>query len=325
VPALVAPAACTVSVVVCSYTEQRWDDLVDAIRSVEMQTVPPLEVIVVVDHCPALFERCVRELRGVRVVQNGRDRGLSGARNSGVEAAEGSIVAFIDDDAVADAEWLERLLPAYDDPTVMGVGGRVMPWWHSARPGWFPPEFDWVVGCSYVGLPAEKSPIRNFVGANMSFRREVLDNVGGFTSSLGRSGANGAGCEETELCIRAAHAHDGGRLIYEPSATVKHRVPAGRGTWSYFVKRCYMEGLSKAQVTHLAGSRDGLASERSYLRSTIPSGIARSLREVGVGRSTGLWRAMTMVIGVLATAFGYARARSARRALRGAPADAVRR
>jgi GT2 family glycosyltransferase len=325
VAAVVAPAACTVSVVVCSYTEERWGDLVDAVTSVRAQTVAALEVIVVTDYCPALHDRCVNGLAGVRVVANNGNRGLSGARNTGVETARGQVVAFLDDDAVAESDWLERLLVGYLDPSVMGVGGRVVPWWSAERPGWFPPEFDWVVGCSHPGLPAERAPVRNFVGANMSFRRDVLESVGGFTPTLGRSGADASGCEETELCIRASQQHDGD-LIYEPSATVRHRVPQVRASWSYFVRRCYREGRSKAEVTRLAGTRDGLSSERSYLRSTIPSGIARSIREASSGRLAGMGCALTMVVGVSATAFGYARASAAGRALpaAAAPSGAVR-
>src|SRR5439155_542168 len=76
------------------------------------------------------------------------------ARTTGIDRADrGDVIAFLDDDAVAEPDWLETMLRAYGDGSVMAVGGRIEPLWAAGRPGWFPPEFDWVVGCTYVGLP----------------------------------------------------------------------------------------------------------------------------------------------------------------------------
>src|SRR4051794_30202338 len=138
----------SVSVVICAYTMERWADLVGAVRSVQEQSAPALEIIVVVDHEPALLSRVRRELDGVIAIPNAEQRGLSGARNSALRMAAGSIVAFLDDDARADADWLAELLRAYADSDAVGVGGTIEADWLRGRPGWFPPEFDWVVGCS---------------------------------------------------------------------------------------------------------------------------------------------------------------------------------
>jgi glycosyltransferase involved in cell wall biosynthesis len=115
----------TVSVVVCAYTMARWHLLGRALESVRSQTVPAVEILLVVDHCPELLARA-EELPGVRVFANVGPRGLSGARNTGVAAARGEVVAFLDDDAMAAPDWLEHLLRPYDDPGVVGVGGRVV-------------------------------------------------------------------------------------------------------------------------------------------------------------------------------------------------------
>src|SRR5205085_69247 len=80
------------------------------------------------------------------------------------------------------------LLPAYANLEVIGVGGTVEPLWLHGRPPWFPPEFDWVVGCTYCGMPEVAGPVRNLIGCNMSFRREVFEGVGGFRSGIGRIG-----------------------------------------------------------------------------------------------------------------------------------------
>jgi GT2 family glycosyltransferase len=296
-------AAPTLSVVICAYTLDRWGDILAAVASVRGQDRPAGEVVLVVDHCLALYERASRELPGVRVVPSSGRRGLSGARNTGVAVALGDVVAFLDDDATAEPGWAERLLARYDDPAVVGVGGRVRPRWSTQRPVWFPPEFDWVVGCSYRGLPERPSRVRNFIGANMSFRRTELLAAGGFLESLGRVGTGPAGCEETELCLRLAARRPDAVLWYEPAAQVRHRVPEARTRWSYFRTRCYGEGLSKALVARYSGSGPALASERAYLRSTIPRALGRSLRRAG--RPGGLRTAGALAAGVGATVAGY--------------------
>lgn len=113
----------TVSVIICAYTQQRWEVLLDSVASVGRQTRRALETIVVIDHDSELLERAGATLRHVRVMESAGERGLSGARNTGVMAAHGEIVAFLDDDAVADNTWLEELARAYDDPNVVGAGG----------------------------------------------------------------------------------------------------------------------------------------------------------------------------------------------------------
>jgi hypothetical protein len=307
---------CRVSVVICAYTEDRWSRLVAAIESVRAQTCPAEEVVLVIDHCPPLAARARSEFTDVVVTENSSAQGLSGARNVGLQTATGDVVAFIDDDAAAEPDWLDHLTQSYEDEDVIGVGGHVEPDFSTDRPGWFPPEFDWVIGCSHAGMPSFARPVRNFVGANMSFRREALVDLGGFSQSLGRVGANAAGCEETELCIRAADWKPGGRLVYVPEARVDHYVPPGRTTCRYFLRRCYAEGRSKAVVATLAGHQRGLEDERTYLRSTVPKGIARSLWAVIAGDPAGLLRAATAIGGVASTSLGYVRAQPWPRMLR---------
>lgn len=296
---------CRVSVVICAYTEERWSRLLVAIESVQTQTRQAEEVVLVIDHCPPLAARARSELTDVIVTENCSLQGLSGARNVGLRTATGDVVAFIDDDAAAEPDWLDHLTQSYKDDDVIGVGGHVEPSFSSDRPGWFPPEFDWVIGCSHTGMPSLTKPVRNFVGANMSFRREALVDLGGFSESLGRVGANAAGCEETELCIRAAEWKPGGRLVYVPQARVDHYVPPGRTTYRYFLRRCYAEGRSKAVVATLAGHQRGLEDERTYLRSTVPKGIGRSLCAVIAGDPAGVLRATTAIGGVAWTSLGY--------------------
>jgi GT2 family glycosyltransferase len=293
------------SVVICAFADERWDALVAAVASLHEQTAPAHEVIVVADHNPGLLERARRELDGVTVVANAGERGLSGARNTGVAVATGDVVAFLDDDATAAPDWLACLTAPYADERVLGVGGVIEPDWVDGRPPAFPSEFHWVVGCSYEGMPTAPAPVRNLIGANMSVRRDVLERVGGFRSDMGRIGARPLGCEETELCIRAARELPGGVFLYEPRARVAHVVPATRTTWRYFRSRCFAEGLSKARVAALVGAGDGLSSERAYTTRTLPTGVVRGLGDARRGDPAGLARASAIVAGLVMTAAGY--------------------
>ncbi len=295
-----------VAVVLCAFAEARWNDLVRAIASVQRQERPARELIVVIDHNPTLLSRVRTEFPALTAVENQFAVGLSGARNTGLANTRSSVIAFLDDDAVAREDWLGLLEAEYRDQRVMGVGGAVEPVWEGRRPSWFPPEFDWVVGCSYRGLPVAVAAVRNLLGCNMSFRREVFDSVGGFRTGIGRVGTRPVGCEETELCIRAQQVWPNRLYLYQPAATVFHHVPAKRETWHYYRSRCFAEGLSKASVTRLVGSGQGLAAERNHALRTLPAGVLRDLAGlVRHGDFSYLGRACATVAGLGFTTAGF--------------------
>jgi len=295
-----------VSVVICSYTEQRWDDLVAAVVSLQQQSRPPLEVVVVVDYNAALLARVQRQLTGVTAVANSQVRGLSGARNDGIACSRGALIAFLDDDAVAAPDWLAKLQAHCDDPRVLGVGGWTEPSWAAGRPDWFPDEFLWVVGCTYRGFAHDIVQIRNPFGGCLCIRRQVFDEVGGFDTGLGRTSTSLRSCEETELCIRARQRWPDRFFAFEPAARIHHRVPMQRRRWRYFLRRCYAEGGSKALVSRRVGKQAALDVERAYLVRTLPCGIARGITEALTGRDpAGLRRAGAMVAGLIVTGAGF--------------------
>ncbi len=299
----------TVSAVVCTHDMARWDDLCRSVDSLRAQTVLPTEVLVVVDHNADLLARARSELGHVTILPNTGPKGLSGARNTALAAAAGDVIAYIDDDAHADIDWVERLLDAYRTERVLAVGGAVLPRWESARPSWMAEEMDWVIGCTYRGLPEVRSTVRNLIGANMSFRRQVLVDLGGFDAGLGRQGHDGAGCEETEVCIRALQQNERGQVIFEPAARVWHRVPDDRASWSYFVRRCRAEGRSKAGVAARTGQDSALASERSYVARTLPAAMARNVGRTLRLDPAGAGGAASIVAGTALVTFEYVRGR----------------
>ncbi|HWC86064.1 MAG TPA: glycosyltransferase [Solirubrobacteraceae bacterium] len=296
-----------VSVIVCAYTAARFDALRAVVGALADQTLEPTEVVVIIDHNPGLLERVRRELPGVKAQPNASRRGLSGARNTGVTVASSPIVAFLDDDALPARDWLARLVAPYEDADVMATGGRCEPDWLAGRPRWFPEEFDWVVGCTYRGLPRQPAEVRNPIGASMSFRRCALDATGVFREDMGRVGRIPLGCEETELAIRLRRLLPSSRIMYVPGAAVSHLVPAERGRFQYFLARCHAEGISKALVSDVAGSGHALASERHYTYGVLPRGLLRGFVDALGGDVAGLARTGAIVIGLTVTVLGYLR------------------
>lgn len=306
----------SISVVVCAYTLDRWDSLVASVKSCAQQSVRPDEIIVVIDHNDELLERSVIEFAEAIVIANRSIKGLSGARNTGVARSTGDVVAFLDDDAFADSQWLERLTAPMADPQIAGAGGWIVPEWESGSAPWFPETFYWILGCSYAGLPLDKATIRNPIGASMAMRRKVFSSVGGFTSGIGRIGKIPLGCEETELCIRYTKSYVDERFVLARSAVVHHRVPASRLTWHYFWTRCWAEGVSKAAVASLVGAQTGLASERRHVMRSLPLEVGQSLRSMTRNPRAGFVRAVLIFAGTALAVGGLIRGRVA---LRGTP------
>jgi GT2 family glycosyltransferase len=298
-----------ISVVVCAYTEDRWEALTDACRSVRAQLDPRDELILVIDHNERLLERARTAMPDIRVIGNTGARGLSDARNTGVAAASRDIVAFLDDDAVPRAGWLGHIRSAFEDPATAVVGTRVLPRWQGdgRAPRWFPAEFGWVVGCGYQGQPTRRATVRNPIGASMAIRRSVLHTVGGFSQVVGRVGALPVGCEETELCIRLVQTMPHLNVVFDPRAAVDHLVPSQRQNLRYFVRRCFYEGCSKRAVAKLRGNARALSAERTYVRKVLPAAMLRGVSPARLRHDPAeLLRAGTVALGLASTVCGFA-------------------
>jgi GT2 family glycosyltransferase len=290
------------SVVICAHDTRRLGALEDAFQSVAEQLLQPREIVIVVDNNELLLGLVRKQLPDAIAVPNTHARGLGGARNSGTATSSGSVVAFLDDDAIASADWLTLLAAGYRDDCVAGVGGSIAPRWPAGRPRWFPAELDWLVGCTYTGMPETKADVRNLIGCNMSFRREVLEELGGFRL--------GYGCDETEFCIRLRQRRPDARLVYEPAARVLHQVSEPRTRLRHFLARCYFEGQSKAVVSRLVGESDGLSSERRYTRTVLPAALRREAGCAVRRRDVyGVLRGAAIVSALATTAAGYAAGR----------------
>ncbi|HEY1286019.1 MAG TPA: glycosyltransferase [Solirubrobacterales bacterium] len=303
----------SVSVVVPSWSWDRRDQLGRCLRAIERQTLVPAETIVVIDHNPRLLDWTREGFPEMHAIPNRHRRGVVGCRNTGVEAARGDVVVLTDDDTEAEPTWIERLESCFADPAVVGVTGELLPQWAGGEPAWYPPEFYWVFGCSYTGLPAEVAPVRNPIAANMAVRARQLREIGGFREGvsprqLSHRGvviAGGHALEDTELGIRIGQRWPEMSWLYQPHATVRHAVTHEQATLGYLVRRSFEEGASKAQLAQQVGAQTGLSSERRYVSVVLPLGLARGIWQTLKGDRHGILRSLAILVGLLSSGAGF--------------------
>jgi len=295
----------SISVVICAYTEKRWDDICEAVDSVRHQD-QAAQIVLVIDYNEALLNRAYKTFADIKVVPNHYERGLSGARNTGIEVSNGQLIGFLDDDAVAAPDWLSSLVEACKGQDILGATATVEPRWLGSRPGWLPDEFLWTIGCSYRGLPTKREEVRNLFGGAMLMKRSVFEAVGGFNSLIGRKGSFPLSCEDTELCIRATQSLPAYRFLLEPKAVIYHKINTDRLTWKYFRVRCFAEGLSKAFLAGIVHKRGVLNTERSYVLHTLSIGFMRGLFDIVRLKPSGFEKSSAILLGLSYACSGYA-------------------
>lgn len=236
-------------------THNRADMLSDAIQSLLSQTAlsAQYEIIVVDNHST---DDTVAVVQGwqqsygterLRLLQEPH-LGLSYARNRAVQAAYGEIIAFMDDDGLADIGWLAALLEAYETfPDAWAVGGKVLPAWEGERPSWLTDSL--LPQLSMLDLGDTAHPLKEgeeLFGTNCSFRRCAFDELGLFRTDLGRRGSQILGSEETEFQVRILQV--GKDVVYIPNAVVHHCVTPERLQPRYFIKLAYGKGRTRARL-----------------------------------------------------------------------------
>jgi glycosyltransferase involved in cell wall biosynthesis len=239
--------------------------------------------------------------------------GLSRARNRGVQAAEGGVVLFLDDDAVAPRRWLDAHLRAYHDPDVVAAGGPVVLRWPDGRPRWLAPRLEhWYsaldLGDDRTAWPTPHGPY----GTNMSVRRRTLDEVGGFDPRLGRRGRSLLSSEEGDLFARVFAT--GGAVAYEPAALVLHGVTPDRLSRRWVLRRGWAQGRSNARrqwPEAPSGWRDVARVCRAEV-GTAASDLADLARLARARDQAGLLDEVARRSGHLAAAVELARLRTGR-------------
>ena len=279
-----------VSVIICTYTEELYPHLTEAAESILDQTYDDIELVLVSDGSEAVYE-LMRQDYGDRndviVTRTEKNVGISEARNHGIEQATGDIVAQIDDDALAEVDWVEELVKVYEETDAIAVGGRMTPAWVAGQPRFLPEEFYWLVGVTHDGFAEPMEEVRNTFGSNISFRREVIMNLGGFEGKVGRKGDLEIQAHESELGTRLRREYDRG-VIYNPDAKVAHKVFDYRTKRRWLIKRAFWQGVSKRGLETLLPGEE-TAEESDFLRYLLFSSMPRRLK--GLVRGPSLTKA----------------------------------
>lgn len=182
--------------------------------------------------------------------------GLSIARNTGANAAASSILAYLDDDAVASPHWLHTLYHAYQTNERLAIaGGKVTLLWNGAcSPVWLSPGLAANLGAYDLGdaVVYVEQPNLTPRGLNYSVRRCFLEQVGGFDLRLGRVGNNLLSNEELRLTELALNA--GWQVAYLPEAIVAHHVAPERLHRAWFLQRGWWQGISEYHREQITGN-----------------------------------------------------------------------
>jgi len=224
----------------------------EAIGSLQRQSLPAESYeIIVVDNASTDDTRKVVEAaaasggRAVRYVRE-EQLGLHNARHCGARAARAEILAFTDDDAVCEPNWLEEILRSYADERVGAVGGKALPRWAVEPPRWIL-SYPGSLGLLDLGEePRELPPPRSIYGVNFSIRRSLLFELGGFNPEC--FGETWLGDGETGLCLKIHAA--GWKILYQPKAVVWHIVSKERISLAYMKHRFRNQGASDSYTAY---------------------------------------------------------------------------
>lgn len=296
-----------VSVVICTYSEEMYDHFRDSLESIRSQTYDDVEIVVIVDGNESLYERVDAEYGAdddLKIHCNDENVGLSGSRNNALEYVTGGVVALIDDDAVADERWVENLVSVYEERDAIAVGGKMTPIWVGGKPQFLPEEFYWLVGVTHRGFAEAGEEVRNTFGSNISFRTEVLEELGGFATEVGRQGEKNLQAHETEFCARMREEYGRG-VIYNPDAQVGHKVFEWRTDKRWLLERSFWQGYSKRAMETLV-SEASSAEESDFLMQLLFEFVPSRVRSLLLGPTiTKAKQLLTLFVLTATVGIGY--------------------
>ena len=237
------------SAIICTYNREKY--IIDCLEHLRLAIPEGVEVLIVDNNSTDGTAELVRNYLGDHTEFPGRylletRQGLSHARNRGIAEARGDTLVFLDDDSMVAEDYFEQLREGLDEyPQAGAFGGHITPVFEDGiTPRWLCRwTLSWVsgldMGPSAKAFPKNKYPI----GANMAFRRSVLERTGMFNPELGRSGKNLMGGEEKDLFQRIKAA--GHSIIYLPKLRIEHMIPPSRTTTDYI--RRFGDGVGRSE------------------------------------------------------------------------------
>ncbi|TCZ57273.1 glycosyltransferase family 2 protein [Roseicella aquatilis] len=292
------------SVVIC--THNRPDDVLTCIKALLPQLAGTESSLVVVDSASSHAEREVLEAALANLPDVLRIRleqpGLSAARNAGVLATASQWIAFLDDDAVPEPQWHARLLAVLRQvPETCGaLGGRILPLFPEGQSPKLGARWKQYVSVNDAEGAWDCTEAPNVIGANLVFRRQAVQQAGGFATELGRYGEALLSGEEVVMIRRMRAA--GWRIRYDSSFCVGHKVAPTRLGRGWVRARAYWEGISTVRIARLERDRAWPRLAMKVLLTLPLVGLLALLR------LPGEWDfRLSFNCGVLAEALGLSR------------------
>ena len=289
---------------------ERFSDLFEMLASLKRQSYKNLEILLIVDGSE-LYKKITNHLQvldeiNITCFLNEKNYGLAYSRNIGVKRACGDVIAFIDDDTLADINWAQEIIWTYEKFGPIGVGGKLLPLWIGVKPDYFPEELYWIVGATHKGFSEteETKETRNTFGANMSFRREVFEKIGLFNEGFGLNKTLQMQAEETEFSVRAARQLRR-KILYNPNAVVYHKVSQGKTSLRYILNRAFWQGYSKHYLNSIYRSNT-LSTESKYLNHLMKFYL-NSIKSFTLKPSKTLKQIFVVTAVIMVTGFGYIR------------------
>jgi GT2 family glycosyltransferase len=278
-----------ISIIVTSYTVDRLVEITGLLDSLANLDPVDYELIYVTEGDERLNE-IVKDLVVARslvgkVIHNSGRKGLSEARNLGIEAAAGDILAFVDDDVVVDAGWGSSIMNAFESLyNIVAATGPSYPIWASKDVNVLPAELDWLLGCTRWFNRSEPTLVPNAWGMNMCFRKSSLVEVGGFKPGNGlRDGrVRGGVGEDVELSVRIRN-RAGGNIFYLPQMKVYSIIKSRNLTGRYVIERSLRVGYDRRFVERESKAQGDTGSyEESRILYRL---LKEALNPIGAGRT----------------------------------------
>jgi glycosyltransferase involved in cell wall biosynthesis len=232
-------------------TRNRCESLRNTLVSLQQLNFPhdQYEIIVIdkpsTDDTRRVVEECNQLGRKEIIYYEELQDGLHKARHAGAQIAKGDILAYTDDDAICDPDWLSGLTRPYTDPKVGCVGGKVLPRFETKEPAWAK-YFPGFLGILDRGSEIIKVNDAGIWGCNLSIRKTVLYDVGGFNPTGRASPMRYRGDDETGLLNKAIKK--GYDVVYSPFAVVIHVIPQERVTIAYLKQRAFVQGVCDSYI-----------------------------------------------------------------------------
>jgi glycosyltransferase involved in cell wall biosynthesis len=305
-----------ITVILCTYN--RCQILAKALESIAASRLPESvewEVLVVDNNSRdqtrgVVDDFCRRYPGRFRYLLEAK-QGLSCARNAGIRESQSEILAFTDDDAIVEPDWLWNLTSALHGGEWTGAGGRIIPVWPGPLPGWLSTADPNTMGpFGAFNLGTEAGPLRRPpYGGNMAFRREAFEKYGDFRADLGRSGNNLQGREDLEFANRLLAG--GEQLRYEPGAVVRHPVPEGRMEKKYVLRWWYWYGRSEVAESGPPDAKWLIRGVPLYLLRRLVRWTLQSMISIRAPRRFSCQRSVWYIVGIAVACYQWPRRQNA--------------